>query len=106
MDNGNPRTAPRAFYPDYVQWTPPVARTPGWDPGPERRSDRGRALRRVLGWSSIALAALGLAVPRGRGHTARLVGSLLLIAGVAAAEALQRHQRRWAREYGFGSGSG
>jgi hypothetical protein len=99
MENGTPRTAPRAFYPDYVESSPLEAKTPGWDHGPERRIDSGHTLRRVLGWSSIGLAALGLALPRGRAHSARLLGAVLLLTGIAAADALQQRRRSWSRFY-------
>jgi hypothetical protein len=99
MENGTPRAAPRAFYPAYVESSRPEPKMPGWDPGPERRVDSGRALRRVLGWSSIGAAALGLAVPRGRGHSTRLLGAVLLLLGVAAADMLQQQRRSWTHVY-------
>jgi hypothetical protein len=100
MENGTPRSSPRAFYPDYMQFTLPEAKTPGWDRGPELRVDSGRTLRRVLGWSGIALAAFGLALPRGRARSSRLAGAGLLIAGMAAVDLLQRRRRSWSRAYG------
>jgi hypothetical protein len=102
MENGTPRSAPRAFYADYMQWTAPEPKTPGWDPGPELRVDHGHTLRRALGWSGIGLAALGLALPRGRVHTPRLVAALMLIAGVAALDVLQARRRSWSRVYNGG----
>jgi len=104
MENGTPPTAPRAFYPDYMESSALEAKTPGWDRGPERRVDSGHTVRRVLGWSSIGIAALGLALPRGRAHSTRLLGAVLLISGIAAADMLQQRRRNWSRVYDEGSG--
>jgi hypothetical protein len=102
MEIGTPRTAPRAFYPDFVHQVTTEPKTPGWDPGPELRIDGGQRLRRVLGWSSIALAALGLALPRGRAHIERVLAAATVVAGVGALNVLRRRRRSWVRSSGNG----
>jgi hypothetical protein len=103
MENGTPRTAPRAYYPDYLHHPPPTARTPGWDAGPERRIGDPYTLRRVLGWSSIGVAAVGLALTADRARPSRLFAAVGLLAGAAGLDLLFTRQRSWARDYGVGN---
>ena len=102
MENGTPRSAPRAFYPEWVHQLSIEATTPAWDIGPERRVDDRSVLRRVLGWSTLGVSALALALPRGRAQIPRALAAVLLVAAVAAVDALQARRRSWSRETAFG----
>ena len=61
---------PAAFEPDLARSLNLPARTPGWDPGPERRIDDGRMLLRVLtGVGVAAVAVLGIIALKRRGRS-------------------------------------
>lgn len=55
---------PRAFRPEMADRFGTGTEAPGWDLGPERRIDDGRALARLLGWFSLGLGAAELLAPR------------------------------------------
>ena len=58
LSAGDRTDRPAAFEPDLAHSLNLPERTPGWDLGPERRIDDGRALLRVLTGVGVAAVAV------------------------------------------------